>query len=77
MLVEIGDLVVERVDVGGCAEPGFAPGLVAERLGQAFFELLDAGGEPESAVVALVGLSAVVTASKYPVPTSAWCRTAV
>ena len=47
----MGDLVVECVDVGGGAEPGFAPGLVAERLGQAFFELLDAGGEPQSALV--------------------------
>jgi hypothetical protein len=51
VLVQIGDLVVERVDVGGGAEPGFAPCLVAERLGQAGFELLDAGGEPESALV--------------------------
>ena len=51
MLVQIGDLVVECVDVGGGAEPGFAPGLVAERFGQAFFELLDMSGEPESAVV--------------------------
>ena len=51
VLVQIGDLVVERVDVGGGAEPGFAPGLVAERFGQAGFELLDAGGEPESALV--------------------------
>ena len=51
VLVQIGDLVVERVDVGGGAEPGFAPGLVAERFGQAFFELLDAGDEPESALV--------------------------
>ena len=36
LLVQIGDLVIEHVDVGGGAEPGFAPGLVAERFGQAF-----------------------------------------
>jgi hypothetical protein len=37
--------VVEGVDAGRCAEPGFPPGLLAERLGQALFEQLDAGGE--------------------------------
>jgi hypothetical protein len=46
------DSLVEGVDVGGCAEPGPAPGLVAEYLGLAFFELLDAGMQP---VVAFVG----------------------
>ena len=46
LLLEMGDLLVEGVDVGGRAEPGFAPGLLAERLGQALFELPDAGGEP-------------------------------
>ena len=51
VLVQIGDLVVERVDADRGAEPGFAPGLVAGRFGQAGFELLDAGGEPESALV--------------------------
>ena len=43
LLFEVGDLLVEGVDVGGRAEPGFAPGLLAERLGQAFLELPDAG----------------------------------
>ena len=47
LLLEMGDLLAEGVDVSGCAEPGFAPGLFAERLGQAFFELPDAGGEPD------------------------------
>ena len=44
LLLEMGDLLAEGVDVSGRAEPGFAPGLLAERLGQAFFELPDAGG---------------------------------
>ena len=41
------DLVVllERVGIGGCAEPGFMPGVFAEQDGEAAFELLDAGGE--------------------------------
>jgi len=33
--------------------------------------------DPASARVDPVGLRAAATASKYPVPTSAWCRTAV
>ena len=33
LLLEVGDLVAEGVDVGGRAEPGVAPGLLAERLG--------------------------------------------
>ena len=44
LLLEMGDLLAEGVDVGWRAEPGFAPGLLAERLGQAVFELPDAGG---------------------------------
>ena len=32
LLLEVGDLLVEGVDVGGRAEPGFAPGLLAERF---------------------------------------------
>ena len=51
LLFQAGDRVVEGVDAGGCAEPGVAPGLLAERLGQAFLQLLDAGCEPESALV--------------------------
>jgi hypothetical protein len=52
LLLEVGDLLAEGVDVGGGAEPGFAPGLLAEGLGQALFELPDAGGEPDRAFVA-------------------------
>ena len=44
LLLEMGDLLAEGIDVSGRAKPGFAPGLLAERLGQAFFELPDAGG---------------------------------
>ncbi len=32
LLLEVGDFLVKGVDVGGGAEPGFAPGLLAERL---------------------------------------------
>ena len=46
LLLEVGDLLGEGIDVGGRAESGFAPGLLAERLGQVLFELPDAGGEP-------------------------------
>jgi len=46
LLFEMGDLLVEGIDVGGRTEPGFAPGLFAEHLGQAFLELLEAGAEP-------------------------------
>ena len=51
LLFQAGDRVVEGVDVCGCAEPGFLPGLLAERLGQALFELLDTSGEPEGTFV--------------------------
>ncbi len=33
LLLKVGDFLVEGVDVGGRAEPGFTPGLVAERFG--------------------------------------------
>jgi len=46
LLLEMGDRLAEGVDVSGRAKPGFAPGLFAERLGQAVFELPDAGVEP-------------------------------
>lgn len=32
-LFEVGDLLLEGVEVGGCAEPGLAPGLLAECFG--------------------------------------------
>jgi hypothetical protein len=45
LLFELGDLVVQRVGAGGCAEAGLLPGLLAERLGEAFLKLPDAGAE--------------------------------
>jgi Phage integrase, N-terminal SAM-like domain len=51
LLFEMGDPVVEGVDVGGGAEPGLAPGLFTERLGEPLLELADAGAEPGGALV--------------------------
>ncbi len=36
LLLEVGDLLGEGVDVGGDAEPGLVPGLLAECLGQVY-----------------------------------------
>jgi hypothetical protein len=33
LLLQVGDLLGEGVDIGGGAEPGLAPGLLAERFG--------------------------------------------
>ena len=51
LLFEVGDLLAEGVGVGGGAEPGLAPGLVPERLGQAFFKLAHAGVQPDAALM--------------------------
>jgi hypothetical protein len=40
-LLQVGDRLVEGVDVGGDAEAGLAPGVLAECLGQALFQVLD------------------------------------
>jgi len=45
LLLEAGDLLGERVDVGGGAEPGFPPCLLAESFRQPLLKLVDAGGE--------------------------------
>lgn len=45
-------LVLELVDVVGSAEAGLAPCLLAERLGEALFELVDAGSKPCTAAAA-------------------------
>ena len=45
LLFEVGDLPGERVDVGGGAEPGFPPCLLAEGFRQPLLKLVDAGGE--------------------------------
>jgi hypothetical protein len=51
LLLQVVDLLAEGVDVGGRAEPGLAPCLFAERFGQAFLKLADAGVQPDSAFV--------------------------
>ena len=58
LLLEAVDPALERVDVGGGAEPGFPPGVLAEEAGQPAFELLDAGGEPGGSLLGVeqVGL---------------------
>jgi hypothetical protein len=47
----MGDPLMECIDVGWGAEPGLAPGLFAEGLGQPLFQLLDPGVEPDGAFV--------------------------
>ncbi len=42
-LLEGGVLLLERVDVGGRAEPGFPPCVFAEQAGEPVFEVLEAG----------------------------------
>src|SRR5580692_1902997 len=51
LVLEMGDFPGERVDVGGGAEPGFPPCLLAEGLGEPFLELLYAGGQAGCALV--------------------------
>jgi hypothetical protein len=41
LLLEVGDLLLERVDVGWGAQPRLAPGLLAEGVGEALFQVLD------------------------------------
>ncbi len=47
VLLESDDVLVEMVNVGGCAQTGLAPGLLAERLGKSPDQMLDASGEPD------------------------------
>jgi len=51
LLLKLAVLLGEAAGIGGRGEPGLLPGLLAERLGQAVFELPDAAGEPESPLV--------------------------
>jgi hypothetical protein len=51
LLFEMGDPLMERVDVDRGTKPGLAPGLFAECLGQSLFQVLDPGVEPDGAFV--------------------------
>jgi hypothetical protein len=51
VLFELADSLMEGIDIGGGAEPGLAPGLFAERLGEPLLELADACLEPGGAFV--------------------------
>ena len=51
LLLELAVLLGEAAGVGGGGEAGLVSGLLAERFGQAVFELPDAAGEPEGAFV--------------------------
>ena len=51
VLFEMADAMVEGVDIGGGTEPGLAPRLFAECLGEPLLELADAGVEPGGAFV--------------------------
>jgi hypothetical protein len=43
VLFQSRDALVQHVDVAWCTQPGFVPGLFAERFGEPAFELLDVG----------------------------------
>ena len=45
LLLESVVVLIEGIDAGGGAEPGFPPGLVAEQAGEPVLELVDAGGQ--------------------------------
>ena len=66
----MGDPLVECVDVDRGSEPGLAPGLFAEGLGQSFFQVLDSGVEPDGAFVGgeEVGLQRVDLLQQVAVP---------
>ena len=51
LLLEVGDLLVEGVDVGRSAEPELAPGGLAEGVGEPTFQVLDSAVEPGGAFV--------------------------
>jgi len=44
VLFELVDALVEGVDVGRGAEPGLAPGVLAEGVGEPTFQVLDSAG---------------------------------
>jgi hypothetical protein len=47
----VGDLLVECVDVGGGAQAGLAPGVLAQCGGETLLEVLDASVKPGGAFV--------------------------
>jgi hypothetical protein len=51
LLFEVGDGLIERVNVGRGAEPGLPPGLLAECFGEAFLELLNSCGDTDGPFV--------------------------
>ena len=51
LLFEVGDLLVQGVDVGRGAQPGLAPGVLTECFGEALLEVLDASVQPGGAFV--------------------------
>jgi hypothetical protein len=51
LLLEVGDLLGECVDVSARAEPALVPGLLAEGFGEPVFELPNARVQPERAFV--------------------------
>jgi hypothetical protein len=51
LLFEMGDPLVECIDVCWAAEPGLAPRVFAECVGEPLFELADAAVEPGGAFV--------------------------
>ncbi len=57
LLLESVVVLLERVDAGRGAEPGFLPGVLAEQGGEPAFELLDAGGQPGGSLLGVEQVS--------------------
>ena len=57
LLLERVVVLLERVDAGRGAEPGFLPGVLAEQGGEPAFELLDAGGQPGGSLLGVEQIS--------------------
>lgn len=51
LLFEVGDLLVERVEIGWGAQPRLAPGVLTEYCGEAFLEVEDTSVLPGRALV--------------------------
>jgi hypothetical protein len=57
LLFQVSSLLAEGVDVSGGTEPGLAPCLVAQSLGQAFFQVMDGAAEPHGTFMCHEGVS--------------------